>query len=121
MAIAQGLDRRLDDEIRRAEIGLADAEIDDVAALRHEQHRPRQHGEGVLLADPIEGCDGLQHGVPRVSCQRGSSTKSAVKCKRDERQRKERAPDTCPGLCTSQFTPKGTERTTLSSAPDSRE
>ena len=34
MAVAQRLDRRLDDEIRRAEIRLADAEIDDVAALR---------------------------------------------------------------------------------------
>jgi hypothetical protein len=31
MAVAQRLDRGLDDEIRRAEIGLADAEIDDVA------------------------------------------------------------------------------------------
>ncbi len=33
MAVAQRLHRRLDDEVGRAEIGLADAEIDDVAAL----------------------------------------------------------------------------------------
>src|ERR1700682_3483565 len=64
MTIAQRLDGRLDDEILRVEIGLADAEIDDVAALRHELHGPRQHGECILLADPIEGCDGLQHSVP---------------------------------------------------------
>ena len=37
MAVAQRLDRRLDDEIRRAKIRLADAEIDDVAALRGER------------------------------------------------------------------------------------
>ena len=34
VAVAQRLDRGLDDEVGRAEIGLADAEIDDVAALR---------------------------------------------------------------------------------------
>ena len=65
MAVAQRLDRRLDDVIGRAEIRLADAEIDDVAALRGERGGARQHGEGVLLADAIEGRDGLQHGVPR--------------------------------------------------------
>jgi hypothetical protein len=33
MAVAQSLDRRLDNEIRRPEIRLANPEIDDVAAL----------------------------------------------------------------------------------------
>ncbi len=33
VAVAQRLDRGLDDMVRRAEVGLADAEIDDVAAL----------------------------------------------------------------------------------------
>ena len=33
MAVAQRLHRRLDDVVGRAEVGLADAEIDDVAAL----------------------------------------------------------------------------------------
>ena len=64
MAVAQRLDRRLDDEIGRAEIRLADAEIDDVAALRGKRIGARQHGEGVLLADAVESRDGLQHGWP---------------------------------------------------------
>ena len=37
-----------------AEIGLADAEIDDVAALRGKLGGAGQHGEGVLLADPVK-------------------------------------------------------------------
>ena len=61
MAVAQRLHRRLDNEIRRAEIGLADAEIDDVAALRRKLRGAGENGEGVLLADAIEGGDGLQH------------------------------------------------------------
>ena len=59
--VAQRLHRRLDDEFGRAEIRLADAEVDDVAALRGERVGARQHGEGVLLADPVEGRDGFQH------------------------------------------------------------
>ena len=61
VAVAQCLDRGLDDEVRRAEVGLADAEIDDVAALRDERVGAREHREGVLLADAIEGCDGAEH------------------------------------------------------------
>ena len=67
MAVAQRLDRGLDDDVGRAEIGLADAEIDDVAALRGERVGARQHREGILLADAVEGRDGLQHGVPPCS------------------------------------------------------
>ena len=63
VAVAQRLDRRLDDEVGRAEVGLADAEIDDVAALRDQLRRARQHGEGVLLADAVESGNRLQHGV----------------------------------------------------------
>ena len=55
MAVAQRLDCGLDDEIRRAEIRLADAEADDVAALRGKRVGARQHGEGIFLADPVEG------------------------------------------------------------------
>jgi len=62
MAVAQGLHRRLDDEVGGAEVGLADAEIDDVAALGRELGCARQHCERVLLADAIEGGDGTQHG-----------------------------------------------------------
>src|SRR5262249_47748668 len=63
MAVAQRLDRGLDDEVGRAEIGLADAEIDDVTALRGERIGARQHGKGVLLADAIESGNGLQHAI----------------------------------------------------------
>ena len=63
MAVAQRLDRRFDDEIRGAEIRLADAEADDVAALRRQRVGARQHGEGVFLADAVEGRDRFQHGV----------------------------------------------------------
>ena len=63
MAVAQRLDRRLDDKIGRAEIRLADAEIDDVLALRGKRGGARQHGKGVFLADTVEGGNGLQHGV----------------------------------------------------------
>jgi len=58
------LDCRLDDEIRRTEIRLPDAEIDDVAALRGDLHGARQHREGILLANTVEGGDSLQHGSP---------------------------------------------------------
>ena len=55
VAVAQRLDRGLDDVVGRAEVRLADAEIDDVAALRGELGGARQHREGVFLADPVEG------------------------------------------------------------------
>ena len=55
LAVAQRLDGGLDDMGRGFEIGLADAEIDDVAPLALQFGRPRQHGEGVLLADALEG------------------------------------------------------------------
>ena len=63
VAVAQRLDRRLDDEIGRAEIGLADAEIDDVAALRDKRVGAGEHREGIFLADAVESRDGFQHGV----------------------------------------------------------
>jgi hypothetical protein len=37
------------------EIGLANAEIDDVTPLALQFSRPRQHGEGVFLADALKG------------------------------------------------------------------
>jgi hypothetical protein len=49
--VAQRLHGGLDDVLGRAEIGLADAEIDDVAALGGELGRPGEDGEGILLAD----------------------------------------------------------------------
>ena len=62
MAVTQRLDRGLDNELGRAEIGLADAEIDDVLALRGERIGAGQHSEGVFLADAVERRDGFQHG-----------------------------------------------------------
>ena len=68
LAVAQRLDGGLDDMGRRFEIGLADAEIDDVAPLALQLGRPRQHGEGVLLADALKGgLDGDGH----WACLRG--------------------------------------------------
>ena len=61
MAVAQGLHRGLNDKIGRAEIGLADAEVDDVAALRRQGVGPGKHSEGVFLADAIESRDGTKH------------------------------------------------------------
>src|SRR5580698_8612011 len=55
LAVAQSFDSGLDDMRRRFEIGLADAEIDDVAPLALQFSRPRQHGEGVFLADALKG------------------------------------------------------------------
>src|SRR6185437_5988419 len=49
IAVAQRFYGGLDDMGRGFEIGLADAEIDDIAPLALEFGRPRQHGEGVLL------------------------------------------------------------------------
>ena len=64
LAVAQRLDGGLDDMGRRFEIGLADAEIDDVAPLALQFGRPRQHGEGVLLADALKGGIDGGHGAP---------------------------------------------------------
>ena len=61
MAVAERLDRRLDDVVGRAEVGLADAEIDDVAALRLKLGGARQHGKGVLLADAVETRNRVKH------------------------------------------------------------
>ena len=63
MAVAQRLDRGLDDEVGGAEIGLADTEIDDVAALRRQRIGAREHGKGVFLTDTVERGNGLQHGI----------------------------------------------------------
>ena len=67
LAVAQRLDRGLDDMRRGRKIRLADAEIDDVAALRRQRGGARQHREGVFLTDPVEIGDGLQHGFLSLS------------------------------------------------------
>ena len=64
VSVGEGLDRRRDDVIGRRKIRLADAEIDDVAPGSGKFSRPRQHGEGVFLANPVKGRDRFQHGLP---------------------------------------------------------
>ena len=61
VAIAQSLDRRLDNEIRRPEVRLAYPEIDDIAALGREFGRARQHGKSVLFANTVESGNRLEH------------------------------------------------------------
>jgi len=46
----------------RTEVRLADAQIDDVAALSGKVRGAREHREGIFLADSIEGRDGAKHG-----------------------------------------------------------
>src|SRR6267378_4088051 len=54
MAVADRLDGGFGNVVGRAEIRLADAEIDDVAALGGQRLRARQHREGIRLA-PLAG------------------------------------------------------------------
>ena len=51
LAVAQRLDRRFDDMGRGFEIGLADAEVDDVPPLGRQLGGARQHRKGVLVAE----------------------------------------------------------------------
>ena len=55
VAVAQRLDRGLDDMRRGREVGLADAEIDDRAALLLQAGRARQHLERAFGAEPAHG------------------------------------------------------------------
>jgi antitoxin HicB len=70
MAVAQRFHGGFDDMLGRAEIRLADAEIDDIAALGCQFGGARQNRKGVLLADAIEGRDGAKHGSSPVMAGR---------------------------------------------------
>ena len=61
VAVAKRLGRRVDNEIRRAKIGLADPEIDDVATLGRERGRARQHRECIFFTETIEGGNCFEH------------------------------------------------------------
>src|SRR5579863_6710113 len=61
MAVAQRLDRRLDNMGRRRKVRLADAEVDDVAALPLQFAGAGKDREGVLLAKAREGGNRMQH------------------------------------------------------------
>ena len=52
MAVPQRLDGGVDYMRRRGEIRLADPEIDDIAPLGNKFGGARQHGKGVLVAEP---------------------------------------------------------------------
>ena len=66
VAVAQRLDRRLDDMLGRPEIGLADAEVDDVLALPLQLGRAGQHLEGRLGAEALQVRIEPQH--PLLPC-----------------------------------------------------
>ena len=61
MAVAQRLDCGLDDMSRRLEVGLADAEVDDVLARCGQRGGAGKHGKGVFFAQPVEGGDCVEH------------------------------------------------------------
>jgi hypothetical protein len=61
VAVAQRLDGGLDDVLGRLEVGLADAEVDDVAPFGGESRRASEHGEGILLSETVESGDGVEH------------------------------------------------------------
>src|SRR4029077_11025813 len=78
MAVTDRLDGGFLDVRGRLEVGLADAEVDDVAALGGERVGARQHREGVLLADAVEVRHGSKHwdflflfSFPSPACGRG--------------------------------------------------
>ncbi len=61
VTVPQRLDRRLDDVLRRLEVGLADSEIDDVAALTLKLAGARQHFECGFGPEPLQILCKLQH------------------------------------------------------------
>jgi hypothetical protein len=63
VAIAERLHGGLDNVIGCPEIGLADAEVDDVTALSGELGCPRENREGVLLADPVEAGNRMEQDI----------------------------------------------------------
>ena len=67
VAVAQGLDRGLDDVGRGREVGLADAEIDDAAAALGQRGGPGQDLEGALRSQTIKRCCKLHPAAP-LSC-----------------------------------------------------
>ena len=67
MAVLQRLDRGFDNMVGGAKVRLADPEADDIAAFGGQRGSARQNREGIFLADPVKGGDGLQHDVSPFS------------------------------------------------------
>lgn len=60
VAVAQGAHARLDDVSGGGEVGLADSQVDDVAALSGQLRGTGKDGESIFIADPVETADGGQ-------------------------------------------------------------
>ena len=60
--VPQRLNRRLNNILGRAEIGLADAKIDDVLALALQFRGASENGKGIFFSNSGEGFDDVQHG-----------------------------------------------------------
>src|SRR5216683_222586 len=119
VAVAQRLDGRLDDEIRRSEIGLANAEIDYVAALRGQRIGASEHGKSIFLADAIEGRDCTKHNCTPpartpltrhmrggASSEAGSSADQTTKIKRCQRLRSDAARSRIAAETSAHIAPK---------------
>jgi hypothetical protein len=91
LAIAQRLDRRLDNVRRGFEIRLADAEVDDVAPLPLQLGRAGENGEGVLVADAREGGDDVQHERPpsKLACSKPAGARRTSEAARVPSPRKQ--------------------------------
>ncbi len=62
VAVTQGFDGGLDDVRGRLEVGLTDAEIDDVPPRSRQRLGAREHLEGGLRAELGHTLRGLDHG-----------------------------------------------------------
>jgi hypothetical protein len=77
MTVAQRLDGCLDDVLRRLEVRLANAEVDDVLALALQLRCARQHLESRLRSQPFQVVDKL-HDVSPVSVSLAGVGKALV-------------------------------------------
>lgn len=66
-AVAQRPYGGLHDVARGGHVGLADPEVDDVAALRRQLGGAVEHRKGVLLAEPGEGRE-REHAAQATEC-----------------------------------------------------
>ena len=65
VAVAQRLDRRLDNMRRRRKIRLADAKVNNVFTGLSQTGGAGEHGKGVLLTEASKRFNNLEHRLPR--------------------------------------------------------